>query len=174
MLGKLKDMVRSRDGKEWIITFSTPEDFSTEFDDLADKPVSVEIKQARKRRSLDANAYAWVLIDNIASKTGVRKTEVYRNAVREIGGASTTVCVQDKAVERLRESWAKNGLGWQSDTIRSRLDGCTNVILYYGSSVFDSRQMAQLIDLLIQDAESLGIATLTDAQVGGLVSKWQK
>lgn len=172
MIGKLKDLTRSRDGS-WVITISTPEDFSERFDELAEKDVNIEIRQFRKRRSLDANAYAWVLIDQIAERTGIKKAEVYRNAIREIGGVSTIVCVQDKAVEMLRENWQRNGLGWQSETMPSKVDGCTCVILYYGSSAYDSKQMAQLIDSLIQDAEALGIATLTESQIGGLVEKWQ-
>ena len=172
MIGRLKDMTRSRDGKEWIITFSTPENFSDMYDTLADKPVSVEIKQAHKRRSLTANAYAWALIDKISEKTGVKRSEVYRNAIREIGGVSETVCVQDKAVDRLREGWSKNGLGWQTDTMPSKIEGCTCVILYYGSSSYDSKQMAQFIDSLIQDAEALGIPTLTEAQAERLVGRW--
>ena len=69
MIGQLKDMTRSRDGK-WVISFATSEDFSAMFDELADKEVTVEIKRVRQRRSLDANAYAWVLIDKIAERTG--------------------------------------------------------------------------------------------------------
>ena len=172
MTGKLKELARSRDGN-WLITISTPEDFSETYDELYDKEITFEVKQLRKRRSLDANAYAWVLIDQIAQKTGVKKTEVYRNAIRDIGGVSTIVCVQDKAVDRLCENWHRNGIGWQTETMPSKVDGCTCVILYYGSSAYDSKQMAMLIDSLIQDAESLGIATLTDAQIGGLVEKWQ-
>lgn len=164
MLGRLKDLTRSRDG-QWLITISTPENFSQMFDELSDKEVSIEIKQARKHRSLDANAYAWVLIDKIAEKTGLKKMDVYRNAIREIGGVSTTVCVVDKAVDKLRESWQKNGIGWQTDTIPSKIEGCTNVILYYGSSVFDSKQQSQLISSLIQDAESLGIPTITEKEL---------
>lgn len=173
MIAKLKDMTRSRDGKEWIITFSTPENFSETYDSLIDAEVSIEIKKAHKRRSLSANAYAWVLIDQIAEKTGVKRSEIYRHAIKEIGGVSETVCVQDKAVDRLREGWAKNGLGWQTDVFPSKIEGCTCVVLYYGSSCFDSRQMAQLIDSLIQDAESLGIATLTGLQAERLVGRWK-
>jgi len=172
MIGKLKDMTRSRDGKEWIITFSTPENFSEKYDELADKEVSVEIKQARKHRSLDANAYCWVLIDKIAEKTGLRKSDVYRHSIKEIGGVSDTICVMDKAVDRLREGWEKNGLGWQTDTTKSQLPGCTNVILYYGSSVYDSKQMASLIDSLIQDAEALGIPTISDKEAEQMIGKW--
>ena len=110
MIGRLKDLTRSRDGN-YLITVSTPENFSELFDALADKEIIFEVKEARKHRSLSANAYAWVLIDKIAEKTGIKKSEVYKNAIREIGGVSDTICVMDKAVDRLREGWAKNGLG---------------------------------------------------------------
>lgn len=173
MTGMLKDMARSRDGK-WIISFSTPEDFSEAFDELSGKEVSIEIRQAHKKRSLDANAYCWVLIDKIAEKTGLRKTDVYRHAIKEIGGVSTTVCVMDQAVDSLREGWAKNGVGWQTEVMKSKIPGCTCVILYYGSSAYDSKQMAQLIDSLIQDAESLGIPTITDEQAERLLGRWNR
>ena len=153
MNGRLRDIAKSRSG-DWIITFSTPEDFSATFDELADKEVSVEIKQAKKHRSLDANAYCWVLIDKIAEKTGLRKTDVYRHAIKEIGGVSDTICVMDKAVDRLREGWEKNGIGWQTDVLPSKVSGCTNVVLYYGSSVYDTKQMSELISSLIQEAEA--------------------
>lgn len=172
MIGKLVDLHRSRDGKLQVVTFSTEENFEEAFDSMCDKQVSIEIKPAAKRRSLDANAYCWVLIDRIAEKTGVKKTEVYRNAIREIGGVSDTICVMDKAVDRLRSGWEKNGIGWQTDTAKSKVEGCTNVILYYGSSVYDSRQMAQLIDSLIQDAEALGIPTITDKEAERLLGRW--
>lgn len=172
MIAKLKDMARSRDG-QWIITLSTPEDFSEMFDELYGKDVSVEIKQIRKHRSLTANGYAWVLIDKIAEKTGLRKSDVYRHAIKEIGGVSDIVCVMDKAVDRLRDGWESNGLGWQTDTTKSQIPGCTNVILYYGSSVYDSKQMALLIDSLIQDAEALGIPTITDEQAQRMLGKWK-
>lgn len=173
MIGTLKDLTKSRDGR-WIISISTPEDFSALYDELADKEVTFEIKRLRKHRSLDANAYAWALIDKIAEKTGEKKTNVYRQAIREIGGVSDTICVMDKAVDRLREGWEKNGIGWQTETMPSKVAGCTNVILYYGSSVYDSKQMAQLIDSLIQDAENLGIPTITDEQAEKMLGKWSK
>lgn len=171
MIGRLKDLYRNRDG-EWVISFSTPEDFREEFDSLADKEVKVEIKRYSRKRSLDANAYCWTIIDKIAQKTGVKKSEVYRNAIREIGGVSTTVCVMDKAVERLKASWQAHGLGWQTETQESKIEGCTNVTLYYGSSVYDVDQMSQLINSLVQDAEALGIPTITPEEEERLVSMW--
>lgn len=170
MIGKLTGIQRLFGG-EWEITFSTREDFSTAYDGLKDVPVSVEIRKAANKRSRDANAFAWVLIDRIAEKMRISKTDVYRSAIREIGGVSETVCVRDKAVGRLRSGWEKNGIGWQTETMPSKLPGCTNVVLYYGSSTYDTAQMSRLIDLLIQEAEQQGIPTLRD-EANELLRKW--
>ena len=171
MIGKLKDMLRGRNG-EWVISFTTTTDFSEAFNELADKEVNIEIKQFRNKRSLDANAYCWVLIGKIAEKTGLKRREIYRNAIKDIGGVYDVVCVQNKAVDRLREGWEKNGLGWQSDTLKSQIPDCTNVVLYYGSSVYDTKQMAQLISSLVQDAEALGIPTISDSDAVKMLGKW--
>ena len=173
MIGKLRDIFRGRDG-EWIFSLSTPTDPRALFDQLSDKMVKIDIKEYRQQRSLEANAYCWVLIDKIAEKTGLSKVEVYRHAIKEIGGVSDIICVQDKAVERLISGWEKNGIGWMTDTFPSRLDGCTNVILYYGSSVYDTKQMSQLIDSLIQEAEGLGIPTISEKEEQEMLGKWSK
>ena len=158
-------------GGEWEISLSTSEDFSEQFERLKEHPVSVEIKRAAKRRSRDANAYCWVLIDRLSEKLHVPKTEIYRNAIKEIGGVSETVCVQDRAVDRLRDGWQKNGLGWQTDILPSKIPGCTNVVLYYGSSTYDTAQMSRLVDLIIQECEQQGIGTVRD-EADDLLRKW--
>lgn len=136
------------------------------------KPGDYEIKKRRKKRSLDANAYCWVLIDQIAALTGINKTEVYRSALREIGGVSDVVCVSKKAADRLKYCWERQGLGWQCILGESRFTDCMNATLIFGSSVFDTKQMSALIDSLVQDAESLGIETLTDEKRSLLLEEW--
>ena len=123
-------------------------------------------------RSLNANAYFWVLADRLAEKTRIPKEEIYKNIVRDIGGNSETICVQNKAVSRICEGWAHNGLGWVTDTLPSKIDGCTNVILYYGSSTYDSEQMSRLIDLIVQECEEQGIDTKTPEELARLKEEW--
>ena len=53
-----------------------------------------ELVRRKPRRSLDANAYAWALIDKLAAATNLSKVEVYREAIRDIGGVSEVVCVR--------------------------------------------------------------------------------
>lgn len=136
------------------------------------KPYDLEIKQHRERRSLDANAYCWVLLDKLAEKTGIRKTEIYKDLIRNIGGNCTVVCVQDVAVYDLRMGWEKNGIGWQTEEIPSKIDGCTNVVLYYGSSTYDTKQMSRLIDLVVQECKEQEIETMTPQELSRLMETW--
>ena len=171
MIGHLHDMMFDRNG-DCLLTVSTREQCGELFDELKDCEVEVTIKKARKKRSLDANAYAWVLMDKLAAVLGYKKEDIYRYAIRNIGGNSDTVCVQNRAVERLRESWSRNGIGWVSEIMPSKIDDCTNVILYYGSSTFDSYQMSRFIDLLVQDCKSCGIETMPPDKLEALLNEW--
>ena len=98
MKGRLLDLSFTLNGKQRLV-IELDDDFRQDFAALEDHDVRVEIKKWRKKRSLDANAYAWVLIDKIAQATGVPKTEVYRKVIREIGGVSEIVCVRTEAVD---------------------------------------------------------------------------
>ncbi len=173
MKARLTELTFTLTGKQRLV-LELEDDFRKKFAELKDHDVRVEIKKWRKKRSLDANAYAWVLIDKIAQATGVPKTEVYRKVIREIGGVSEIVCVRTEAVDKFREGWEAHGLGWQTDVMPSKIEGCTNVVLYYGSSTYDTQQMSALIDSLVQEAQALGIETLPPAEIARLNSQWEE
>lgn len=136
------------------------------------KPGEYEIKKTRKKRSLDANAYFFVLADKLSEVLNIPKEEIYRNYIKEIGGVSEMVCVKTEAVKKLCEGWQHNGLGWQTDTMPSKLKGCTNVILYYGSSTYDTAQMSRLIDRIVEDCKTQGIETKTPEEIANMLSLW--
>lgn len=167
MRGRLTDLSISMQGRQRV-TIEIDGDFRADFEQLREKDVEVSIKKFRAKRSLDANGYAWVLIDKIAARMGLTKAEVYRDHIRHIGGVSEIVCVRDQAVERLRDGWQKNGLGWQTEILPSKINGCTNVVLFYGSSTYDTRQMSALIDSLVETAKSLGIETMSPEELESL------
>lgn len=132
------------------------------------KTYTVEIKEKKQKRSREANAYAWALLDKLAAKLHIPKEDIYRDVIKNIGGNNETVCVQNKAVERLCEGWKRNGIGWVFNTFESKIEGCTNVILYYGSSTYDSAQMHRLIDLIVQECKQQNIETLTPEELARL------
>lgn len=172
MEGRLTGFSLNRDGSQ-NVTVTVTADFGPTFDELKDVPVSVEIKKAVKHRSLQANAYAWTLIDQISAKTHVKASEVYRNAIRDIGGVSKEMFMQADAVETFRQIWEKGHLGNQVEIVdEDRIMGWTSIRVYFGSSTYDSAQMSALLDSLIQDAEALGIPTITPKEEERMLGKW--
>lgn len=144
----------------------------TGFDELHEQEVAVDVKRYSPRRSLDANAFYWLLCGKLAEKTGVGMAEIYQSHVRNIGGNYEVYCGKTEAVEKLTKAWEKNGLGWIAETTPSKLKGCTNAILYYGSSTYDSRQMSRLIDQMLQDCKEQGIQTETPAEIARMCEEW--
>ena len=143
------------------------------FDELRNvEKIAVKIDKWRAKRSLDAYAYCWVLITKLAEKLNITKEEIYRDAIRDIGGNSEIVCVKSKAVEKLCKGWNKNGIGWQTETFPSKINGCTNVILYYGSSTYDTKQMTALIENIIEDCKAQGIETRTPSDIAAMLELW--
>jgi hypothetical protein len=136
------------------------------------KQYDLEIKLHRNRRSLDANAYFWVLLDQLATETKMEKTHLYREMVKEIGGNSQVICVTNEGLMQLKESWERNGPGWVAETFPSKLEGCTNMILYYGSSTYDTAQMSRLIALVVQECRQVGIETMTPRELSLLMEAW--
>lgn len=174
LTGRIQSTALSMGGKP-LITFEVNEykDALKASEDFKDDLVTIKITKHKQKRSLDANALAWVLMDKIASKLRITKEEVYRQAIKNIGGVSDTVCVKTEAVEKLCAGWRSNGIGWQTETFPSKLDGCTNVTLYYGSSCYNKEQMHRLLDNIIEDCRSLGIETKSPEEISSLLGGWQ-
>ena len=115
-----------------------------------------------------------MLLDKLAEVLQVKKEDLYREYIRDIGGNSETVCVRNKAVDKLVDGWRHNGIGWQTETFPSKISGCTNVTLYYGSSTYDTVQMSRLIDLIIDDCREQGIEILQPEKLAAMMEGWDE
>ncbi len=171
--GKLTSIAVDMFSRKLNITFEIDTEPFDDLNELAklDK-IEITAKKHTERRSLDANAYFWVLCDSLSQKLNIPKKEIYKGYIKEIGGVSEVVCVQDRAVDRLCSSWSRNGIGWQTETFPSKIDGCTNVILYYGSSTYDTAQMSRLISMVIEDCNAQRIPTITEKQCSEMMKRW--
>ena len=139
-----------------------------------DKLYNLEVKEYRQKRSLDANAYAWVLIHKLAAAMHLTPEEVYLQEVLNVGDNFTPMCVREKDVERLKKIWQANGLGWPvKDLGPSQVPGCRNLMGYHGSSTYDTVQMSRLIDNLVQDCKALDIETLSEEKLSLLKEGWK-
>lgn len=137
-----------------------------------DKLLAVNITQHRRRRSLDANSYCWVVCQKIAEVIRSTKEEVYRKAIRDVGQFEI-LPIRDDAVETWIRRWGDKGMGWFAEVMEeSKLPGYTKVISYFGSSCYNTREMAVLIDELVTTAQELGIETLPPDEVDSLKNLW--
>lgn len=141
------------------------------FSELMNKPLEVNFKPLRAKRSLDANAYMWRLLDEESKILHVTREELYRKAIRAVG-VYDDVAVIGKAVPAFVRGWSERGIGWFTETFDSKLAGCVKVRVYYGSSSYDSKQMARLIDYVVEDAQHLGIETLTPDELERMKTEW--
>ena len=138
--------------------------------------LSIKAGKKKRKRSLDANDYLWVLCTKIAEKlqygkVPVSKEDVYRKHIRSVG-VYTPLAVQEKAVDTFVETWGKNGTGWVVEVVDSTLDGCKKVFAYHGSSTYNTEEMKRLIDSVIQDCVALGIETIPPAEMESLLTQW--
>ena len=173
MEGRLTGFSLNRDGSQ-NVTVTVTADFGETYDELKDAAVEITIKKAQKHRSMEANRYAWVLIDQIAAKRHLKKSEVYRKAILDIGGVSKDMLMKADAVIPFREIWEKQGLGNQVEIVDEEIDtGWCSVRVYFGSSTYDTAQMHSLLESLIQDAEALGIPTITPKEEDRMIGKWR-
>lgn len=131
---------------------------------LLDQPKDVlfKITQIKKKRSLDANAYAWVLCQKIAEVLQTSKDEVYERMIQRYstfdmdeGGYITVTMLQRVPVEKLGGHWRMIGTH----------DGFNSYIRLKGSSEMDPKEMNHLITGIVSEAQELGIETMTQREL---------
>lgn len=168
--GKLKDQIIKLGGK---VVLMLDTDLSAEYlDELKDKELKVQVSVWRQDRSLNANNYCWKLLDEIAQRTHSTKEEVYQEIISKVG-VFEILPIRNEAVDNFVEKWKSRGLGWVCNIMRdSKIPNYTNVIAYYGSSVYNTKEMSRLIDEVVQEAQGLGIQTKTPQELAELKNLW--
>lgn len=137
---------------------------------FADKEVTVTAKVARKKRSLDSNAYLWVLLQRMAEKLNTSKDELYLEVLERYGQFSPVV-VRPEAVARMKAEWRTvKVLG------EVNVNGQTGIqmLCFYGSHGYDQSEMGALLDGVTSEAKEIGVETLPPAEVERMVSEWGK
>ncbi len=133
-----------------------------------------ELARKTKKRSLDANAYCWVLIHKIAERLRDVPVDVYRRYVRDVGQKTVVTCIREEDTETEIRAFLDNHIGRSVDVGDSRLQGCVTLHKHYGSSDYDSAQMAAFLDLIVQDCREMGIETRPAEEIESLLRSWEK
>lgn len=167
--GKLKSVSKNWISRKWEVTFEINEDITASIDKVRDKLLNLTAKIHRERRSLDANAYAWVLMQKIAEAIHTDKWSVYLMMLERYSPVFTHIIVRPEAVERVKDEWR---------TVKVlgpiQVNGNSGIQLqcYFGSSTFDSNEMASFIDGIVSECKEMGIETLPPDEIERMRREW--
>lgn len=133
-----------------------------------------ELKEFREKRSLDANAYFWRLLDLLAESLGESKDALYLRYVKEFGPFRDFNLAPEEA-GTFRTAWSMLGTGWPTEQVDYSEDGERFIIrAYYGSSTYNKKQMSRLIDSVVQDCKAVGIETLPPDKLALMKEEWKR
>ena len=142
----------------------TPEEILKELPNLNQKRM-YELKPYRFKRGNKANSTLWYLCKKIADVVGNTKEDVYKDLIKRVG-TFEIVSISSEAVNKFMNNWQLRGLGWLTERTGCFNDSYEEVVVYYGSSSYDSKEMWILINELISEAQELDIDTT-------LENKWR-
>lgn len=130
-----------------------------------------EIKPYRPKRSNKANSYFWELIGKYAFEKGVDPVEEYRERIKRLG-IFRQFDPKTTELNTFKKVWGDMGLGWFCDVVDTFYEGEVErklVNAYYGSSSYNSKQMARLIEDLVEDCQDVGIETKPKEEIDSLL-----
>lgn len=127
-----------------------------------DREKVFEVREYKQKRSLTQNAYFWVLVNEIANVTRQSKDDIHFQMLKEYGQNQVISVQSNIDISKFIKYFEEIGHG--------RVNGkdFTHYRVFEGSSEMDSREMAILLDGVVQEAEQLGIPTLTPAEIARL------
>ena len=138
----------------------------------------LEIKEHRKKRSLDANAKMWALINEMSKIIRIPPVEIYQGYIPDVGGNFWIAPVRQEEVEDRIADWCRGHIGRMADDMGpcriKELKGFRNLKMYRGSSEYDAPTFSRLLDLVIQDCKQLGIETMSEREKSLLLEEWGK
>lgn len=140
---------------------------------------TIEIKKVGKKRSLNANAYCWVLCQKIACELSkeqyISDISVYRKAIMESKPRTEHIMLRDDGVDDFIKGWTNNHIGRMAikeGPVIHNGKHYTVVRVYYGSSDLTVSEMSRLIEALRAECDALGIALEPPDYVKALLDDW--
>lgn len=187
---KIENLYRDFKTGKWNLLIGLNEYPSEEMNDLLDCDIDIRLKKHYKRRSLDANAYFYVLVNKIAQRAKISDIEVHDKLLSE----NLVYIMENEAVDWMVADWKANKYRLVRVNDQYYYDSLQDVILQKpsggvymakgepkksrifwhikGSHQMDSKEMARLIDSTVYEAKSLGIETMTPEELLKLKEAW--
>lgn len=168
MQGTLKEITKDFKTKHTIVTIDTsesPENLEKYFD----KPLDINIKVHRNRRSLSANGYFWMMCERLAEYMGISKEEEEVHLIHDYGTPEEPVQVRNEAFESMARLFKCYRI-----IDHNAYTGWTEVVFWKGTHLYDSKEMARLIDGTIKDMQENGLEVPPTRDIQRAIEEYER
>ena len=165
---KLSSIGRAIGGR-YIISLEMLEGNIGELEKYQEKELSCELKTWRNKRSLNANALLWACIGDITNAFGGEKFDVYLQMLRKYG-QYTLIEMPEAALPKFKQMYR------ECDVVGSRYTdsgSMLQVLCYYGSSNYNTKEFSVLLDGVIGDMKASGLDVPTSEDVKAALAIWE-
>lgn len=149
---------------------------------LIDKPVNISITEQKRHRSLDANAYYWVLLSKLAEHMGVSKPFCHNFLLNRYGqievidgrAVYVVLCETDTVQKRVEEDSFLHLR--PTAQVKDGTDGrqYRTYMLLKGSHEYNTKEMSCLINGLVSECKEVGIETLPDKEIERMMQHYKQ
>ncbi len=175
-IGKVSGIGRTLNGILTVTLESGQMDAADVMELSQEDKLDVEIKKHREKRSLDANAYYWLLLGKIGKITGDSKNRLHNIMLDRYGeldtmedGSLIPFCIRDD-IDYLEFPYPH-----LKPTQKTLSKGNRLYRWYYqikGSSEYNTAEMSRLIDGVVSECKVMGIETLPQEELEGMMAEY--
>lgn len=169
--GRLSDVSRDMSGKVRL-TFTV--EGNPNIEELEGRDLRLKTALWKDKRSLDANAYLWVLCTALAEYDGtVSRQNVYELMLRQYGTLQTD-SNGNYIVITVPSRTDVNSIAGHWLHYKQSYDGKhDSYLMIKGSSDYNKTEMSKLLNGVVSEAVSLGIPVETPEEIARMEALWE-
>lgn len=184
MKGRFYQLTRDLDG-HLVVSFRVFDERNArrEIEGIKDQEtIDISAKTLKRKRSLSANAYYWILVGKLAGVMHISNSHCHNLLLRRYGAIQTidgerVVCFlpdTDEAYNGALE--AEKYHVKPTSAVKVFKDGNPRrmYLMLKGSSEYDSGEMSRLINGVVDECKQVGIETLTPREIEQMLEEVRK
>lgn len=170
-LGKVKSIQKDFITDKPVVTVMLDDVSPVELQSLSsEERYQITIDKPKRRRSLDANGLLWACIGEIAVELRADKWEIYLQMLKRYG-KYTYIVVKENVVDAVKRQWRECEVIGEIDIHGSK---GIQMLCYFGSSTYDSKEFSVLLDGVISEMKEIGLQPPPSKEMRKALEKLEK
>lgn len=182
LTGRISNVAMSYATGKPLLTLEVDEDRNTLlnlYEELKGaERLSVKIGKFKKKRSLDANSYYWLLLTKLAKSIGISNSYCHNLMLRRYGvleefdGQTVYWVIPDTEEASKKADEAETYHIKPTSNVREGSDGLMyrTYLLLKGSHSFTKEEFRDLLEGLVDECKQVGIPTETPDEIASMIS----